>query len=144
MAWCQSGSGSAAGGGLGGGEQRFEQVDGAGCGALLAEDERAGASAQRLAGGLVVQEVANLAGEVGRIADDPGGVGREQEGDDVAEVAGVGAEQDGRTVGGGLDHVLTAATGEAAADEGNVGEAPAGSQFTERIEQQDGAGWASG
>ena len=63
-----------------------------------------------------------------------GCIGRLKGGNDVAEVSGVGAVGDGYAVRGGLDHVLAAAVAEAAADEGDVGGAPPGTEFADGVD----------
>ena len=69
--------------------------------------------------------------------DDDRRVGGQKRRDDVAEVPRVGAEGDGRAVGGRLDHVLPAAAAEAAADEGDRRRAPPGAELADGIDEQD-------
>ena len=76
--------------------------------------------------------------EVAGVVDDDGAFRRQQLGDDLAEVPGVGTEDDRRTVGARFEHVLAAATAEAAADESDVGQAPAWGELAEGVEEQDG------
>ncbi len=52
----------------------------------------------------------------------------------ILEIPDMGTENDGRSIGGRLDHVLSAAPAvEAAADKGHVGQAPKGAQLADGI-----------
>ena len=72
-----------------------------------------------------------------RVLHDDCRLGRQERRHDVAEVPCIRPERNGRTVGRRLDHILAAATAEAAADEGDRRCAPPGAEFADRVDEQD-------
>ena len=86
----------------------------------------------------LLQRAADEGFQLRRIVNDYRSVGGGEGCDNVAEVAGVGAEGDRRAVGGGFDHVLAPAGAEATADEGDLCRAPPGAEFADGVDEQDG------
>src|SRR5262249_40562708 len=81
------------------------------------------------------QQLIDLCRQLGGRADDQCRVVCEQKLDNVFKVPSIGAEENGGTVPGRLDHVLTPALRQAAADEGDVRQAPAGGELAQGVEE---------
>ena len=105
-------------------KQRVDQIDGARRRAKLAVYELLSAPTKccRVSG--IIEAAADECFESRCISYDDGALGGHKRRDDVTEVPRVGAECDGGAVSGRLDHVLSAAAAEAAADEGDLRRAP--------------------
>jgi hypothetical protein len=74
--------------------------------------------------------------ELGGVSHDACAVGREKPANDVAEIPRVGTEAGRHAKRCGFEHVLAAATAEAAADEADMGGAPPRAELADRVDQQ--------
>jgi hypothetical protein len=108
-------------------EDPLEFQEGAFGGTLLGEDVVACELASLGRGFGVFQGGLEGLGEFVGVGDLAGGLMGEKSFDAIAEVRGMGSEEDVHAIGGGFHHVLSTPAGkEAAADEGKVGKTPDG------------------
>lgn len=125
----------------GGGQWRQElqeQAGRGGGGTLVVEDGMLGFVAELPSCGFIVEQMLqNRQKFFGRL-ELSAGVGFFEDLHNVAEVPRVRAEHHRSSVGRRFNHVLPASIAKAAADECNVRQTPAGSQFTDRIQKTDG------
>lgn len=115
-------------------------MNGAGGCTLLAEEDLAAALAEGTGGFGVVEQVGEGRVELILVVHDAHGVSLLHASQDIAEVFKGGPHDDGNAELGGLEWVVAAAGGEAAANEGDVGDAVDGGQVADGIENEDGGG----
>jgi len=108
-------------------------------GSLLRANGVGGGVADAMAFERLVEPVLEEGEEFGRGLKLAAGVSFAKDLYNVAEVPGIGAERDSGSPCSGFDHILAAAVSEGAADEGEIGESPAGAQFADGIEQSHAA-----
>src|SRR6266404_632819 len=121
------------------GQKLFEGDEGFLRGAGLGLESLRGALAEGSAFRVVRDQFHQYQRQLGG-ADDAERVLGLEEPDDVAEILGVVADDDGDAVTGGLDDVVAAPGNQAAAHKCDVSQAVDGRQFADGVEQNDAAG----
>jgi hypothetical protein len=115
-----------------------QQFGSSGCGSLLLQDCFLSIPAKLLATSGIVQQFINGARQLVRRLQLNTSVSFSETFDDIAEVPCIRAKQDTSSIRCRLHHVLTSSISKTAAYKCYVGQAPAGTQFSNRVQQNDG------